>query len=230
MSTALVVDLVGKKEAYASLAKIAREADANALAELFGQAQQLHQTAWVSMAIICGEAMVVAKRDGVTAEDVAGLFDCHPTLVRRAAKLYDYVVRPRIEEQGDQAAFPIKAATYYEAMCDAADFTGRPALDFVKEAEDNPRVSAAEFRRKLIEEGSLPPSAAMQDAPTRDASKALAALRVLSKMEPKAMKRLARMWDDPLPELIEAVTATMSQVADLRTAQLAELNKGDTKA
>lgn len=227
--TALVVDLVGKREAYAKLAKIARKSNADELAALFGQARQLHQSAWVSMAIICGEAMQAAKRESITADDVAGLFDCHPTLIRRAAKVYDYVIQPRIEEQGDNAAFPIWQQTFYEAVCDAADYTGRPALDFVREAEDNRTVSAAEFRRRLIDEGSLPPTAAMHDEVTREARKGFGALRVLLGLDAKALKKIASMWDQDLPTMLDQAETILVTLRSQREEALQALGTKRTK-
>lgn len=228
-SAGLVVDIVADAESTITPAKLAATAAVAGGVELqsmWRQAYSLHQASWVAMAIIAGEACarIGTREPGqepITLDDVAALFEKHRTYISKMARVYEMILKPRIDVQGENATFPIEQS-FYELACDAAKFTGRSALEFIDEAEDiksGERLTVREFRQLLLDKGSLPKT----EAP--NGSNALAARLAASlqdivgtpdDVQDAAIKILA----DDLPEVLTGVEAVVERMRKRRTAVL----------
>lgn len=214
-----------------ALAAAMREASMAELAELHELSLGLYQAAWIGMSIACGIAVQRVRLDPkLTVEDVAELFRTSRTQVSALARIYEEIVGPRIEQQGDNATFPIRFQVYYDVAVRAAEHTGLPALRFLEEAEDQKAgepLTASQFRSDLVRRGALPGGDKAAGAEA-DGRRALAHLRALAEMNDATTEALAAIYDAPVGDYLEAAALALDRLRDARQRVVRFFDKGTT--
>jgi len=173
-----IVEQVDRVMHPAVLDRAAETATTDDLTLMASQAKGLARVAWTTYCIVCAHLVKrIAEngnkrtRKGMT--EAAKITDSHISDISRAVQVYERIIKPRIEQYGEMAVFPVHGRSYYELAADAERHSGRSAMRLIEEVEDRlaeGRFSVREFRQYLIEQGAIPASARFHDATTRSES------------------------------------------------------------
>lgn len=127
------------------------------LQSCFGNLRRISQQSWMAEAACIGIAHErIGNKRGVIS-GLAKTFECHRSRISRSSKIYNQIIKPRIEKFGSEAEFLIEERSYYEVACDASERLGTPALELIEVAEENklnnPSYSLRRFRDDLNKDG-----------------------------------------------------------------------------
>ena len=162
-----------------------REVSVDEIVSVFYEAESLGKRAWIAMAICCGVAQERAGRgDGMMAK-LAKVFSYDKSRIVRLARAYRDVIKPRLQQQGANAQFPLVERGWYETAAENAKRLGIDPLELLEDAEsksiDNPHFTQRRWRSEL--------------GLTQTKSGLVAAMKTLSEVQVSDIDRLAKSPD-----------------------------------
>jgi hypothetical protein len=162
-----------------------REVSVDEIVSVFYEAESLGKRAWIAMAICCGVAQERAGRGDGMMEKLAKAFSYDKSRIVRLARAYRDVIKPRLEQQGSNAQFPLVERGWYETAAENAKRLGVDPLELLEDAEsksvDNPHFTQRRWRSEL--------------GLTQTKSGLIAAMKTLSEVDRSDIDRLARSED-----------------------------------
>ena len=90
----------------------------------------------VGTAICVGRAIEAGRYGDKAADELARAWDVSRSTIYRLAKIYQDIVRPRLDQQGQNAAFVLDESTFYVVAVEQAPKVDRPAIELLEHAEE----------------------------------------------------------------------------------------------
>lgn len=188
------------------------------LGAFFRSARDLGARAWMSMAIAVGHAQASSDYGDGALDTLSQHFGLHRSRIARLGKIYREIIKPRIEESGDAATFPIGEQSFFEVACEAAPIVARSPVEILAEAEDakaeDPRYSVRRMREDL--------GLVEDDTVAGDAKKTLALLVKLAATRDETVNAILREMDGEKEVVIRQVMDVVVRLLPLDTTNEVE--------
>jgi hypothetical protein len=127
----------------------------------------------VGTAICVGRALESAGYGDKAGDELARAWDVSRSTIYRLGKIYREIVRPRLDAQGQNAAFVLDESTFYVVAVEQAPKVERPAIELLEHAEEQrlaqKNYSIRDFKADIAAEiGTTDEGSTSSDAPKVD--------------------------------------------------------------
>jgi len=119
------------------ISKAVKGLDADSIGHAFQAFKGLGQRAWIGMSVCFGEVYASShkSKSGVIKE-ISAQFGISWQLGYQLLTIYNEIIKPRLDAQGEDAFFPLQEKDYYQAACEYAAKNSQTALEVIELAEE----------------------------------------------------------------------------------------------